>query len=88
MKKKLLVLLCGVFLLAAQAFAQQKVITGKVTGSDDGETIPGVSVRVKGGTTGVQTNIDGAYSIPVNVGDVLVFSYISMVYTGNQCIKC
>ncbi len=78
MKEKLLVLVCAMFLLATQAFAQQKVITGKVTDSDDGGPLPGVSVRVKGGTSGVQTNNDGAYSISVNVGEVLIFSYISM----------
>ena len=58
-------------------FAQQNV-SGVVTG-DIGELLPGVSVVVKGTTTGVSTDFDGNYSIEVPNGEsVLVFSYIGM----------
>jgi len=43
------------------------------------EALIGVSVKVKGTTTGVVTNINGQYSIQARPGDVLVFSYIGMV---------
>ena len=42
------------------------------------EPLIGVSVMVKGTTTGVVTNLDGQYSISAKQGDVLVFSYIGM----------
>ncbi len=43
------------------------------------EALIGVSVKVKGTTTGVVTNINGQYSIQARPGDVLVFSYVGMV---------
>ncbi|TDQ09746.1 SusC/RagA family TonB-linked outer membrane protein [Pedobacter metabolipauper] len=79
MKKKLHLFIVVCFLLSAHAFAQQKTITGKVTSSDDGSTIPGASIKIKGTTNAVQTNVIGTYSIKANSGDVLVFSYVGMV---------
>ncbi|HNW49584.1 MAG TPA: SusC/RagA family TonB-linked outer membrane protein, partial [Prolixibacteraceae bacterium] len=46
-------------------FAQSRTITGTVTDSDDGSTLPGVSVVVKGTTIGTVTNIDGKFSLNV-----------------------
>jgi len=43
-----------------------------------GEPLIGVSVLVKGTTSGVITNLDGEYSIHAKQGDVLVFSYVGM----------
>ncbi|MDR6783799.1 TonB-linked SusC/RagA family outer membrane protein [Pedobacter africanus] len=76
MKRKLLMLFLSTFLLVAHSMAQQLTVTGKVTSAEDKLGVPGVSVRVKGTSTAVQTNIDGVYSIKVNKGDALVFSYI------------
>lgn len=59
--------------------AQTRVIKGKVTAADDGTSIPGVTVMVKGTTTGTQTNVDGNYEITVGSGTVLVFTYIGMI---------
>ena len=78
MKKKLLVLFCGLILLAMQTFAQQLTVTGKVTSTEDGLPIPGVSIKIKGSSTVVQSGNDGNYSIKAQATDVLVFSYISM----------
>ena len=75
MKKKLLLLLWGTILLAAQVFAQQITVTGRVT-SPDGLPMPGVSVRVKGSTTIALTEVSGNYTIRAQKGDVLAFSYI------------
>ena len=58
------------------SFAQERTVSGVVT--DGTGPLPGVNVLVKGSKTGVQTDFDGAYSINVNVGDVLVFSFIGM----------
>lgn len=56
------------------SFAQQKTISGTV--SDDSGGLPGVSVLIKGTTTGSETDFDGKYSIKTKVGDVLVFTYL------------
>ena len=54
-------------------------ITGTVVDSK-GQQLSGVSVKVKGGTTGSTTDGDGKYSIAVpNVRSVIVFSYIGFV---------
>ena len=59
--------------------AQQKQITGNVTGSD-GIGIPGVTVIVKASTVGTVTDIDGNYSLQLPAdAERLVFSYIGMV---------
>ena len=81
--KKLLLLgsiwgLC--FLLVSfEAHSQEREVTGVVTSSDDGLTLPGVSVLVKGTNQGVTTDIDGNYKIMVNRGDVLRFSFIGLI---------
>ncbi|MDR2473343.1 MAG: TonB-dependent receptor [Tannerella sp.] len=57
---------------------QQKVITVEGTVTDhSGETLPGVTIRIKGTTRGVITNNDGRYNF-VNVPEnaVLIFSYV------------
>lgn len=77
MRKKLLTLFLGVFVMCVQVLAQQ--VTGKVTSAEDKQSIPGVSIRIKGGTNVVQTITDGTYAIAAKRGDVLVFSYIGFV---------
>lgn len=53
-------------------------VRGKVTDAT-GMPIPGVTVVVKGSTSGTVTDIDGNYSIPVsNEADILVFSFVGM----------
>ncbi len=64
--------LTGTLLLAAQAHAQQKMVTGKVT-SDQGQPVQGVQVVLKGTGTGTLTNTDGNYSIRAAAGQVLLF---------------
>ncbi|MFD1757170.1 SusC/RagA family TonB-linked outer membrane protein [Rufibacter sediminis] len=73
-------LLVALSLCIAQAgFAQGKTITGRVTSSEDGSAMPGVSVVVKGTTNGTATDVDGRYSIQAAPGSVLVFSFIGAV---------
>ena len=56
-----------------------KEVKGKITDSS-GETLPGVSVRVKGTNTGTTTDINGNYTITVpEDNSVLVFTYIGYV---------
>lgn len=63
-------------LLSHSLFAQNKVVSGRVTDSKDGTGIPGVSVTIKGGGTGVQTGSDGSYriSVPDNSNALVVSS--------------
>jgi len=68
-----------IFLLAgAPAFAQ--TVSGRVTTSADGTALPGVSVLVKGTTTGLTTDSDGRYSVAVpDESSILVFSFIGFI---------
>ena len=76
MKTRVLTVLMGLFLISAQASAQQqKTITGKVT-SQDGAPLAGVSVLIQGTTTGTVTNTEGNYSLRVIEGQVLRFRLI------------
>jgi len=66
-------------LMVGLAFAQQKSISGKVT-DESGASVPGVSVIVKGTTTGTVTNVDGKFTINVPSNSAtLIFSFIGMV---------
>ena len=78
MKKNLLLLLFSLFMIIGQVLAQEKVISGTVTSADDGQPLPGVTVKVKGSSNGTQTNVDGNYTIRANTGAVLVFSFLGM----------
>lgn len=56
---------------------QKEKVRGTITSSEDGATLPGVTVMLKGTTIGVITDIDGHYSIEVpNEDAVLIFSFI------------
>jgi TonB-linked SusC/RagA family outer membrane protein len=58
------------------------VITGKVTDKDDGSTIPGVSVKVKGTNIGTLTDVNGNFTIKVSdKSRVLIFSYLGYEVT-------
>lgn len=78
MKKKLLMLFLGTFLLAIQVMAQQIAVTGKVTSAEDGLPIPGATVKIKGTTIAAQAGSDGMYAIKANKGDVLQFMFLGM----------
>jgi TonB-linked SusC/RagA family outer membrane protein len=79
MKKNLLSLLLLSFFALSSAFAQSRKITGTVTGSDDGQPLPGVTVKVQAGV-GVQTNTQGQFSINVPASaKSLVVSYVGFI---------
>ena len=65
MRRLALILSIFVLLGANALYAQTKTITGTVTGSEDGDPIPGVSVVVRGTTIGTITRVDGTYSLSV-----------------------
>lgn len=67
--------LTGLLLVASQAMAQQRTITGRVT-DDAGAPLAGVQIVIKGTGTGTLSNAAGAYSIRAAAGQIVQFSYI------------
>jgi TonB-linked SusC/RagA family outer membrane protein len=80
MRYATLLLLLITLNLNASAFEPfQQSVSGKVTGAS-GEALPGVSIVVKGTTTGVNSDMDGTYSINVpSSNTTLVFSFIGFL---------
>jgi len=69
----------SLLLITSMAWAQERVVTGKVTSTEDGSGLPGVNVVVKGTTNGTVTDADGKYSLSVPTsGGSLVFSFIGL----------
>ncbi len=59
--------------------AQTKSVKGKVTSAEDDQSIPGVSVSVKGTTVGTITNLDGEFDLIVpQDAKTLIFSFVGM----------
>ena len=76
---KKIILLLGMFLLCSSMLLAQKTLTGKVTSSEDGSALPGVTIAVKGTSTGTITDLDGNYKITVPAGsNTLVFTFVGM----------
>lgn len=65
MNKKFL-LFIFLFCSSLTVLAQDILVSGKVISSDDGFGLPGVTVTVKGSSTGTVTDIDGNYTIEAN----------------------
>ena len=71
------IMITAILLLAVPVVmnAQNKLITGKVT-DDHNESLPGVTVTIKGTQKGTLTDSDGKYSIKVQSTDKLVYSFM------------
>jgi TonB-linked SusC/RagA family outer membrane protein len=78
MKKFLLLCFSIVFVFSA-AWAQERVVSGKVTSAEDGSSLPGVNVVLKGTTNGTVTDSDGKYRLTIAAsGGTIVFSFIGL----------
>lgn len=66
--KKLTKSLFILMFIAVSAMAQDRTITGTVTGKDDGGPIPGASVKAVGTSIGTSTDANGKYAIKVASG--------------------
>ncbi|GET33355.1 SusC/RagA family TonB-linked outer membrane protein [Prolixibacter bellariivorans] len=71
-------MLTFLFLVATLGFAQERNVKGTVTSTEDGSPIPGVSISVKGTTTGTISDINGNYAVSVPDNATLVFSFIGL----------
>lgn len=63
-------------LFCLPALAQDVTVSGRVTSSDDGSPLPGVTIQVKGGNRGTNTDAQGNYRISAPSNAQLVFSFI------------
>jgi TonB-linked SusC/RagA family outer membrane protein len=80
MKRFLLFCFAVVFTLASTELrAQERTVSGRVTSSEDGSALPGVSVVLKGTTVGTVTDADGNYRLSVpQQGGTLSFTFIGL----------
>ena len=63
------------FPMSAQAQNRTVRVTGQVLDEAD-QPLAGVAVTISGGTRGVTTDLDGSFTISVNIGQQLDFSYL------------
>ena len=73
-------LICFLTICVCQVgLAQDRTITGRVTSSEDGSALPGVSVVLKGTANGAVTDADGNYRLLAPAeGGTLVFTFIGL----------
>ena len=82
--RRIALFLLSMVLSSSIIFAQEKTITGKVTGEGEGP-LPGVNVTVQGTAIGAITDLNGAYTIKVP-GPTAVLVYSSIGYSTKQMV--
>ena len=93
MRKIKLFLTVLLTMVSAMAFAQSLDVTGLIVDASTGEPVPFASVHEKGTMNGVNSDVDGHYSITVSKNAVLVFSSIGynaveVNVNGNAVVDC
>ncbi len=72
--------MCFSLIIVLQLWAQERVVSGKVTSAEDGSSLPGVNVVLVGTAGGTVTDVEGNYKLSVPApGGVLRFSFIGLV---------
>ena len=66
-------------LLSAVFIYAQRTISGTITDGDTGEGLPGVTVQIKGTSSGASTDINGSFSLSASADNVLVISYVGYI---------
>ena len=75
--KNFKLLMIGLLLGSSFTMFAQQTVEGTVKEKSSGETLPGVSIVVKGSNNGTETDFDGKFQIDnVKTGDVLVLTYL------------
>jgi len=77
MKKKLL-FTSMLLILSCWVWSQEVQISGVVRSATDNQTLPGVSIVIKGTVKGTISDINGKYTIKASPNQVLVFSFMGM----------
>ncbi|MFI5157952.1 MAG: SusC/RagA family TonB-linked outer membrane protein [Sphingobacteriales bacterium] len=71
----------------SRSMKAQTPVTGIVK-DETGAALPGVTILIKGTTTGTKTDINGQFTLNANPGDVLVISYVGyltkLITVGNN----
>lgn len=81
----LLLLLICFMLQGSYLLAQQRTVSGKVTSTEDGEPLPGVSIVIEGSSTGTVSDLEGNYSLDVPGPEaVLLYSFIGFATQSQQ----
>ena len=73
------ILLTTLLLSSCIIIYAQKTISGTILDGDSGEGLPGVTVQIKGTTSGTSTDLNGSFSILASAEDVLVVSYVGYI---------
>src|SRR6476469_1917501 len=73
----------GLLLFGFSGLAQERPISGKITG-DDGTPLTGVTVSIKGTDRATQTDAEGRFTISAQTGQTLHFSYVG--YTAQEAV--
>src|SRR5690606_8356413 len=59
-------------------YAQERSVSGKITDQQDGSPLAGVSVTIKGTSTGTVTAADGTFRVTINSdASAIVFSHLN-----------
>jgi len=75
-KLKVVILLLIFAGISTVTFAQLVNVTGQVVDAADGSPLAGVTVLQKGTSNGTTTNMEGQYSLSMDMGQTLVFSFV------------
>ncbi|MBQ0769273.1 MAG: von Willebrand factor type A domain-containing protein, partial [Bizionia sp.] len=68
-----------ILLISMPLSAQKQNIVSGIISDESGLPLPGVTIVVKGKTSGTQTNFDGEYTIYVEQGAILRYSFIGYI---------
>lgn len=74
--RRILLFIFTFTLLSAVFIYAQRTVSGTILDGDTGEGLPGVTIQIKGTTTGASTDINGNFSLSASADDVLVVSYV------------
>tara|TARA_R110002012_G_scaffold322023_1_gene553786 strand:- start:25395 stop:27539 length:2145 start_codon:yes stop_codon:yes gene_type:complete len=72
--------------ISLQLQAQERTISGTIS-DENGLSLPGVNIIVKGTSNRTQTNFDGFYTLKATEGDVLSYSFIGYITTQKKVKK-
>lgn len=75
-KFRQLLTLALVFFSVVFAQAQVRTYSGVVVSSEDGQTLPGVNIKIAGTSRGTSADFDGNFSVSAQKGQTLVFSFV------------